>query len=72
MTKCNSFIAHKNILDTDMSIEDIERTVETDLYNDTSELVTFRILKMIKNMVKMVLYRDSPLEEHNRGATIRT
>lgn len=65
MTKYNSFIVHKNILYTDMGIEDIERTVETGLYDETSELVTFHILKLTGNMVKMVFYRDFPLEEHN-------
>ena len=40
MTMCNSFIIHNDTLYTDMDMEDIERTVETGLYDEASELVT--------------------------------
>lgn len=65
MTNYNMFIAHNNVLNTEMSIGKIEMAVDLGLYNNASELVTFRILKMTGNMVKMVFYRDSPLEDHD-------
>ena len=66
------FIAHKDVLDTEMSIGEIEMTVDSGLYGNASELVTFRILKMTGNMVKMVFYRDSPLEDHSPGVIYDT
>lgn len=73
MTKYNSFIVHNDILYTDMDIEEIERKVEISLYDKDSELVTFHILKLTGNMVKMVFYRDFPLEEHDADSiSIRT
>ena len=72
MTKYNSFIVHNDILYTDMDIEEIERKVEISLYDKDSELVTFHILKLTGNMVKMVFYRDFPLEEHDADSIFDT
>lgn len=72
MTKYNSFIVHNDILYTDMDIEEIERKVEISLYDKDSELVTFHILKLTGNMVKMVFYRDFPLEEHDTDSIFDT
>ena len=55
-----------------MDIEEIERKVEISLYDKDSELVTFHILKLTGNMVKMVFYRDFPLEEHDADSIFDT
>ena len=72
MTKYNSFIVHNDILYTDMDIEEIERKVEISLYDKDSEFVTFHIIKLTGNMVKMVFYRDFPLEEHDADSIFDT
>ena len=54
----NKFIANGEILDTDMSIEDIEFQVQDALDENTSGIVKFRILELSEKEVRMVYIRD--------------
>ena len=48
----NKFIANGEILDTDMSIEDIEFQVQDALDENTSGIVKFRILELSEKEVR--------------------
>ena len=54
----NYFIASGAILDTGMSVEEIEAVVQENLDESTGGLVQFRILELRESGVKMVFIRD--------------
>ena len=54
----NYFIASGAILDTGMSVEEIEAIVQENLDESTGGLVQFRILELSESGVKMVFIRD--------------
>ncbi|MBW9204203.1 hypothetical protein EVD33_15035 [Bacteroidales bacterium SW292] len=54
----NYFIASGAILDTGMSVEEIEAVVQENLDESTGGLVQFRILELSESGVKMVFIRD--------------
>ena len=54
----NYFIANGAILDTEMSAEEIEITVQDNLDESTGGLVQFRLQELSESSVKMVFIRD--------------
>lgn len=62
----NKFIANGEILDTDMSIEDIEFQVQDALDENTSGIVNFRILELSEKEVRMVFIRDFICADPNK------
>ena len=61
----NYFIASGAILDTGMSAEEIEMTVQENLDESTGGLVQFRILELSESSVKMVFIRDFLIDPGN-------
>lgn len=54
----NYFIANGEVLNTDMSIEDIEMQVQNSLNETTSGMAKFRIKSISEKEVRMVFFRD--------------
>lgn len=54
----NYFIANNEVLDTDMTIEEIEKRVQETLDESTSGFARFKIQEMGRNKVKMLFIRD--------------
>lgn len=61
----NYFIANGTVLNTDMSIEEIEERVQKDLDQDTAGLVNFEIQMMNEREVRMIYYRDCLTHDPN-------
>lgn len=55
----NYFIASGAILDTGMSVEEIEMTVQENLDESTGGLVQFRLQELSESSITMVFIRDS-------------
>lgn len=62
----NKFIANGEILDTDMSIGEIESQVQDALDESSSGLVKFRILELSEKEVRMVFIRDFICADPNK------
>ncbi len=54
----NYFIANGEVLNTDMSIEDIEMQVQNSLDETTSGMAKFRIKEISEKEIRMVFLRD--------------
>lgn len=54
----NYFIANGEVLNTDMSIEDIEMQVQNSLDETTSGMAIFKIKSISEKEVRMVFFRD--------------
>lgn len=54
----NYFIANGAILDTEMSVEEIEASVQSNLDESTGGLVQFRLQELSESSVTMVFIRD--------------
>lgn len=58
----NYFIANGEVLNTDMSIEEIEMQVQNSLDETTSGMAKFRIKEISEKAVTMVFFRDFMLD----------
>lgn len=54
----NNFIVYGEILNTGMSIQDIEKRVQKSLNHDTGGLVTFKIKEISDKEIRIFFYRD--------------
>ena len=67
----NYFIANGEILNTDMSIEEIEAQVQATLDENTSGMAQFRIKEISEKEIRMFFVRDFDYNPTNRLSTIR-